>query len=261
MKRSAAILFSCLLGQFGFAQTVAQDWTKIDCNGNTWHLFGELDNQKVIIMEFVMPCSSCTTGGNTLEQIYQEYNFNYPGRILSFGIADNNSTSCATMNSWVFGNAFSFIPFNNGASQVAYYGGAGMPTVVVVGGGYSHKVFYRKISFNGPTEDANVRAAMDSALLAANGIQNGSDLNLHLSLFPNPANENAAVTYALNNNNNIEIGLYDLLGERLALLFSGDQIAGEHTVNINCAELAEGFYFVKLNTDSGIKSIGLTVQH
>lgn len=259
MKKIILLSFTVFLAITGFGQTVAQDWTKTDCNGNSWHLFDELNNQKVIIIEFVMPCSSCTVGGNTLDQIYQEYNFNYPGRILSFAIADNNSTSCNTMTSWVNTNGFSFTPFNNGSSICNYYGGPGMPTVVVLGGGYNHTVFYRKVSFYGPSEDANVRAAMDSALFAANSVNDNPSLVSALSLFPNPSSLSSSINYSLTKTADVTISIFNFLGENVKELFSGLQNPGQYESKFDCSELPEGVYFVRLDAGEARKAIRLTV--
>ncbi len=246
----------------GFSQTVAQDFTKTDCQtGASHHLFDELNAQKVVIMEFVMPCGSCTIGATTLEQIYQEYNFNYPGRILFYGMADNNSTSCNTMNSWASTNSISCTTFINCASDVAYYGGVGMPTVAVVGGGYSHKIFYRKVSFNGPTEDANVRAALDSALMVSNGLQDNTSGIASLLLFPNPVDNSTTVSYTLPSDGMADIVLMDVIGELVMKLSEGTRSAGSHTVDIDCSTLTDGIYFVRLRSTGYERIVKLLLSH
>jgi thiol-disulfide isomerase/thioredoxin len=260
VKRTILALFSGLFIQLGFAQTVAQDWTKTDCSGNSWHLFNELNNGKVIIIIFVMPCSSCTVGAATLEQIYQEYNFNYPGRILEFAMGDNNSTPCSTLNNWNTSNGFSFTTFANCAAEVNYYGGVGMPTVVVLGGGWGHGVYYRKVSIYGPSEDANVRAAMDSALLAS-GVNTDPENNSVMGLFPNPASGSASLSYTLSESVDIALGIYDVVGKLVKPVFSGSQVRGNHTETLDCADLANGVYFVKLQTGEGERTVKLLVSH
>ncbi len=53
--------------------------------------------------------------------------------------------------------------FSNGEEQVNYYGGMGMPTIVVVGTN-EHKVFFKSIGYTSAIDD-QIRQAIDSALL------------------------------------------------------------------------------------------------
>ena len=57
------IFLSCLLifliKSLSIAQITATDYTLNDCAGNPHHLFAELDEGKVMVISFVMPCLSC----------------------------------------------------------------------------------------------------------------------------------------------------------------------------------------------------------
>ena len=64
---------------------------------------------------------------------------------------------------WKENNAYTHPVFNNGEEQVDYYGGMGMPTIVVTGTN-EHKVFYKSIGYL-PSMDKDIKEAIDSALL------------------------------------------------------------------------------------------------
>lgn len=62
MKKTLLIIFAILtsLG-FAYAQTTATNFTTNDCDGISHTLFDELDDDKVIIISWVMPCTACAT--------------------------------------------------------------------------------------------------------------------------------------------------------------------------------------------------------
>ncbi|MNS53722.1 hypothetical protein D3C72_864840 [compost metagenome] len=65
---------------------------------------------------------------------------------------------------WVKENKFSpDALFINGADEVAFYGGMGMPTIVVVGDGRRHKGFYKKQGYT-PLENGKIIKAVRHAV-------------------------------------------------------------------------------------------------
>ena len=137
MKKLALlfVITSLFTSQFIAAQTTAMDFNRMDCNGNHHHLFAELDSNHVAILEFFMNnCNSCIVAGNKIKNMKTPLDAEFPNQIHSYSFAYTNSYSCATVADWVSNNGFATVPMDSGATQVAYYGGFGMPTVVVVGG-------------------------------------------------------------------------------------------------------------------------------
>jgi hypothetical protein len=156
----ALILFSAQ----SFGQSTAMDFTQDECQGNPHQLFTELDAGKVIILEYVMlNCAPCITGTKALENIIKPYENSHPGRVHIYSFGFLNSYTCEQIVAWKNDNEFQQPVFNNGEEQVAYYGGMGMPTMVIVGTN-EHKVFFKTIGYT-PSVDDEIKAALDSALL------------------------------------------------------------------------------------------------
>ncbi|MDP8208079.1 MAG: S8/S53 family peptidase [Candidatus Electryonea clarkiae] len=87
-------------------------------------------------------------------------------------------------------------------------------------------------------------------------------LPVQTSLFqpsPNPFNSSVKIEFALQNTEKISVGIYDLLGRRVAQLVNDKRIAGNHTLNWFADNYASGLYFVVLNTSKGqfVKKIAL----
>jgi hypothetical protein len=222
------------------AQTTAQDWTKNDCDGNPHHLFAELNAGQVIIVEYVMlDCAPCVTAANGLKAVYNNFNTSHPGKVKSYSIGFIDSYTCADLQSWKTTNNLSHTTmFPNGASDVAYYGGMGMPTIVVLGGPY-HKVFYKKLGY-APSDNNTITAAINSALVAT-----GIDQTLKqviTSVYPNPGN--GKITFELKEN--AEVTIVDLSGKTIAEF--GTLTAGIQHIDL---KLTAGLYLLQVNAHNG----------
>lgn len=69
--------------------------------------------------------------------------------------------------------------------------------------------------------------------------------------FPNPFNSKTIIRYQLPVTTEIELGIYNLLGQKLVTLVSGKQRAGSHRVEWDASGFASGVYFYRIATDEG----------
>jgi thiol-disulfide isomerase/thioredoxin len=165
MKKIYITISAVVLALLGQAQTVAMDFTQDDCNGNPTHLFGILDQNSVVIIEFFMDnCAPCIAAGNQLMPHFTEMQAAYPGHVDWFHFGFTNSYTCQTVTNWIADNGFPSKPFTNGADMVAYYGGFGMPTIVVVAG-VNHEIIYSEVGYSSGDDDL-VHAAIDEFFAA-----------------------------------------------------------------------------------------------
>jgi hypothetical protein len=67
--------------------------------------------------------------------------------------------------------------------------------------------------------------------------------------YPNPFRGATTVVYTLERGATVEVGLYDVLGRRVAVLDEGLRAAGEHPVRVDGGALASGVYAVRLAVD------------
>ncbi|MDC1067783.1 T9SS type A sorting domain-containing protein [Candidatus Kapabacteria bacterium] len=78
----------------------------------------------------------------------------------------------------------------------------------------------------------------------------------HVNVYPNPVDDFMAVDYKTNNEGNVNISLYSMVGLKVADLFNGYQSAGTHNLSVdggvfNLNQLAEGRYILKITTVDG----------
>lgn len=226
------------------AQTTVQDWTKTDCNGNSHQLFSSLDNGKIVLMDFVMlGCGSCITGSAYVEQIYQDYNLSHPGKVEVYAMSYNNIATCPQMSSWENTYGFSFPAIINCESDVNYYGGMGMPTVVLAGP--NHNVIYKTIGWTG-SSDTDIRNAIDAAL-NTNTIKNEKEQFENAILIHEHGKNHLELKLSNANNTAYTAEIIDIYGKTL-LTFSGN-LASEY-LTFNLPDLANGFYIVRFSNEN-----------
>jgi len=66
--------------------------------------------------------------------------------------------------------------------------------------------------------------------------------------YPNPFNPSTIISWQLPVNSDIELSIYNIIGERVATLVSEKQSAGHHLIEWNASGLASGVYFYRLET-------------
>ena len=66
--------------------------------------------------------------------------------------------------------------------------------------------------------------------------------------YPNPFNPSTQIQYSLKTRNQVELYVYNALGQKVASLVNGVQPAGVHTVQFDARNLASGIYFYHLKT-------------
>jgi hypothetical protein len=72
------------------------------------------------------------------------------------------------------------------------------------------------------------------------------------SVYPNPFNASTTVKYSLTQPGDIRLEAYNVLGQRVAVLYQGLQNAGDYAVNWNAGRLSSGTYFIRLSGDGQI---------
>ena len=75
--------------------------------------------------------------------------------------------------------------------------------------------------------------------------------------YPNPFNPSTTIRFAIPENANVKLSIYNLLGQQVATLFNGDMSAGYHSVDWNGKQVSSGIYFYTIDAtgSSGKKFI------
>ena len=80
---------------------------------------------------------------------------------------------------------------------------------------------------------------------------NESEAVSGVSVYPNPASDNIAVNYSLNNASDVTIELVDVAGKIAATQSVVAQEAGTNNVSFETSSLNAGVYFVNIHTEAG----------
>jgi hypothetical protein len=248
MKNPILVSVLLLLASQLFAQTTATDFTVSDCNGDSHTLFTELDSGKVVVICWVMPCGGCVSAALTAYNVAQSYESTNPGKVLFYLVDDYGNTSCTSVSSWGTSNIGENITatFADATIDMADYGSAGMPKTVVIGGP-SHTVYYNN---NNSVSTSSMQTAIESGLAETSaGIQNNYSTSNLFTIYPNPTANSFFISYSLKTESEMNIELYNLLGEKIDLIFSNKQVAGNYKFEINTSNLTKGTYLIKVNTE------------
>jgi hypothetical protein len=76
---------------------------------------------------------------------------------------------------------------------------------------------------------------------------------------PNPAVQRATIGYAVPEETNVAIAVYDVLGRRVARLVDDVVPAGRHQVQFEASTVPSGTYFVRMQAGSVTKTRRLVV--
>jgi hypothetical protein len=67
--------------------------------------------------------------------------------------------------------------------------------------------------------------------------------------YPNPFNPTTVIEYEIKNPSFVTLNVYNVLGQKVAILVNGEIPAGLHEVNFDAGSLSSGIYFYELNVE------------
>jgi hypothetical protein len=85
--------------------------------------------------------------------------------------------------------------------------------------------------------------------LAGNGIPNKFELNQN---FPNPFNPSTMISYGIPKESDVTIKVFNVLGQEVATLFAGHQVAGTHSVTFDASKLSSGVYLYRVEAGNSV---------
>jgi hypothetical protein len=80
-----------------------------------------------------------------------------------------------------------------------------------------------------------------------------SSVELHQN-YPNPFNPTTTISYYIPQSQNVEIKLFDILGNEVATLVNDLRSAGLHVLKLSKGSLSSGVYFYRLKTENSIQA-------
>ena len=253
MKKLFSFLFIVIfISCSTLSQSTATDFTVNDCNGNSHHLFSELNNGKVVVIAWVMPCPPCATHAVSAYSSALNFETSHPNRVKYYLVDDFANTTCSSLSSWANSNGLgSTTMFSDAAITMTDYGQIGMPKVVVVGG-TDHKIYFNK--------NSSTQGISDSISLAlqATNINFGIS-EIKIELFPNPSSDFLNISYNLTTTSAFKIELFNMIGQRAIEPINILNSSSNGTYKLNVSELSIGTYFMKYSSDDISKVIKFNI--
>jgi hypothetical protein len=260
MKKQLLSLLLVASSTIIMAQTNATNFTCNDCSGVSHELFKVLDSGKIVVLVWVMPCGACTGGAITAYNIVKSYQANNPNKVYFYLVDDYANTNCQSLGSWGASNGLDVSSysyrFSNAAIKMTNYGSAGMPKCIVLAG-TDHKVMY---NVNNSVSSTDLQKAINTALVLT-GTTEDNFTGSALKISPNPVNQSAILTCALDQASNVKIELLNADGKLIQNVFTGKLNSGENKMNLNVANYHSGIYYVTLSSGDKIKSAKFSVVH
>ena len=72
--------------------------------------------------------------------------------------------------------------------------------------------------------------------------------------YPNPFNPSTKINFGLETPGNVEITVYNILGNKVATLLNGYKTAGNHSVTFDASKFSSGVYFYRIVTNNFVQT-------
>lgn len=117
------------------------------------------------------------------------------------------------------------------------------------------------VAFRHNSHDDNLLSLDDVMVRGTlpNGI-NESCIDLNMTVYPNPADDQVNVTYVLPFDSDVTVNVYDIAGKLVLSEVKKTEAQGFHKVSLNNNDLAKGFYTVSVQTVKGRSTAKLIVK-
>ncbi|HNV97924.1 MAG TPA: T9SS type A sorting domain-containing protein [Chitinophagales bacterium] len=224
----------------------AYQFTGEDCNGNAVDLYADLDAGKAAILLYYMPdCGACPPPAQQLQEMANGILNDFPEMVVGYTFPFLDTYDCSTVTDWVDASHVPFFtPMDSGEFQVAYYGGFGMPTVVLVGG-EDHRVIYSTLSYL--TSDTTI---IRDSIYRLFGVETNIDVVFEsiqsLIITPNPASMVATLQFDVMQPGEISFELFDLTGKSASPKLQKYTTVGAQSIDLDVNLLTQGTYFLKV---------------
>ncbi|MEX0681551.1 MAG: CHRD domain-containing protein [Balneolales bacterium] len=124
-------------------------------------------------------------------------------------------------------------------------------------------LYHRILTSDGNLQQAGASRSFTLERGLVTGIdQPGAEVPLETRLeqnYPNPFNPTTEISFAVKDAGPVELEVYNMIGQRVAVLISGDLTPGEYTVNFDASDISSGIYIYRLKTNGNLISRKMTL--
>ncbi len=121
--------------------------------------------------------------------------------------------------------------------------------------GYSFKGGLDEIRiYNRPLSAGEINDIYNQVTLVENNVNNLPEEFALSQNYPNPFNPNTKIKYSVPQLSQVQIKVFDIIGNKIETLVNEEKHAGQYEVEFNARSLASGIYFYQLKSDSFLKT-------
>jgi len=266
MKKTLLVtLLLLLVGSISHAQIqaysvgdVAPDFTVTDVNGNTYSLYSITGSGQYVLLDFFFTtCPPCQSTAPIFNELHEKYGCNQ-GQLFCMSVDVGDSDAEVVQFENTYGGTFSHAPAVSGTEgggdavnstmNIAAY-----PTYALIGP--DNKFISTDIwpiagvadfeaafpAGSGITPMTCSAVSVDQALSEAT-----------LQLYPNPAAQSTRLDLTLDTYDEVNIEVYDLLGQRVLVQELGSLDAGLTATELDLSQVNNGIYVVRVAQNNQI---------
>lgn len=263
-----------LSANLAFAQETIPNFTMVDTDGNEYKLHDDfLDKGKTVVFDFFwVGCGLCQNLAPHLQDLYVDWGEG-ENDVEFFGITIRSADDDADVQ-W-FDNQFDitypsisadggaveiYEPFNDdefGFSEQA------APAIAVISPDRTvqYDIFGGVPSSIIELMDDQIRDTGATHPSEITSFEEVPELFDELIVTPNPARDFATVNFNLNEPANVNIQVYNMIGQPVAEVFDGTQYPGYHQLEVNAAKLRPGIYFIRVTANDEVRTIRFAKTH
>jgi len=263
ITRIRAALALCLLSALsitGLQAQTAWQFTGEDCNGTAVDLYADLDAGKAVVLYYYMPdCGACPPPAQEIQDMANNIMNDFPDMVKGYAFPFLDIYDCASVVTWVDESHVPFFtPMDSGEYQVAWYGGFGMPTVVLLGG-TDHRVMFSTLSYF--TSDTTI---MRDSILRLFGVEptftETPAVLEQLQITPNPSGAYTDVQWWSAEAYSVQLSVWDINGRAVIPAEQRTLPAGKNTWTLDVSALPAGIYAIQLSSGNQRMTQHLIIQ-
>jgi len=269
MKRKLRhTLFIFILSvSLAFAQHTAPDFTVTDFEGETHQLYADYLHQgkTVVIDFFFVDCPPCKLLHPYMQTLYQDWGAGENDvQFIGLTVRPSDSDIKLTIHSFSHPSDYPMVSADGGSIEAAtpylehnFGEFTGTPAIAIIAPDGSLR--FDISGFGGQaTADAIDEAIRDTGALPPSevtSVDTAPDLFEELLITPNPAKDFATINFTLNESAEVNIQVYNVIGQSVMEVFDGTQYPGYHQIEVDAAKLRPGIYFVRVMANDEVRTM------